>query len=106
MTNQEMLNSLMNDPSVRELIANLDKNERANAAQNFNQNNLAQNSIGNNNWNKCNCCCDCCNWCWDPCCNCWRCNDRCECRRDGLFDGFGIIFIIILFFFCGCGFWF
>jgi len=93
MTNQELLNSLMNDPSVREMLGNFQKEENVNAVRGIDQNNIEQFSRNNNkNWNCCNCC-----WC---CCdNRHHCDNRNKCD-----DDWGI-WILLLLLFCGCGFW-
>lgn len=95
MTTQEMLDSLMNDPEIRDLITRLDVKEEKNAVQN---NYLdATYNEGNNNYSNFNPEHGC-NPCPIPthgCCN--PCNNR---PRNN-FD-FGII-IVLLLLFCCCG---
>lgn len=98
MTTQEMLDSLMNDPEIRDLIARLDVKEEKNAVQN-NYLDATYNEGNNNNSNfSSEHGCKPCQIPTHGCCN------PCHNRPRNNFN-FGIAIILLLLLCCGgCGF--
>ncbi len=84
MTNQELLNTLLNDPEVKELLAKLNRNESLDAALKINEINSLENA-SNFNSNGCH-----------PYPNHKKCNND---------WGIGIALLLLLFCCCGCGGW-